>query len=167
MAKYCMECGTLLEERYLENEGNIPYCPECRKFRFPLYNVGTSMIVREESTGKVLLIKQYGHPQYVLVAGYAGQGESIENTAAREVKEETGLDAVSVKFNRSRYFARTNTLMCNFTVWIKDASEICVNHEIDDYAWFTPDEAREAIKSDLAEAGLAEIFLNLYLDEAE
>ena len=24
--KYCPQCGTLLTEKYLENEGNIPYC---------------------------------------------------------------------------------------------------------------------------------------------
>ena len=34
--KYCPQCGTLLTEKYLENEGNIPYCENCGDFRFPM-----------------------------------------------------------------------------------------------------------------------------------
>lgn len=43
---FCPACGTMLEERKLENEGMAPYCPACAAFRFPQYNVAVSMIVR-------------------------------------------------------------------------------------------------------------------------
>lgn len=32
--KYCYECGTLLTEKYLEREGMVQYCPQCKQFGF-------------------------------------------------------------------------------------------------------------------------------------
>jgi len=68
--KYCMECGTKLETKYLENEGVIPFCPNCNEFRFPIYSCAVSMEVLNPDKNKVVLIKQYGRDFNVLVAGY-------------------------------------------------------------------------------------------------
>ena len=67
---FCRECGTKLVPKELENEGIIPYCPECGQYRFPQYNVAVSMIVVNEEKDEILLIQQYGRPSYILVAGY-------------------------------------------------------------------------------------------------
>ena len=83
----CTECGTLLVEKELEGEGLVPYCEKCGQYRFLLYNVAVSMIVIDESTGKILLIQQYGRPVYILVAGYVNRGERIEDAAVREIFE--------------------------------------------------------------------------------
>lgn len=160
MSSYCTECGTLLVEKELEGEGLVPYCEKCDQYRFPLYNVAVSMIVIDESTSKILLIQQYGRPVYILVAGYVNRGERIEDAAVREIKEETGMTASRVHFNRTSFFEKSNTLMCNFTAFVKDASELNPNKEIDSYKWFDPDEARKNILPD----SLASKFLNAYLD---
>ena len=34
--KYCYECGAPLTEKYLEREGMVQYCPQCKQFRFPI-----------------------------------------------------------------------------------------------------------------------------------
>ena len=68
-----------------------------------------------------------------------------------------------IKFNRTKYFAPSNTLMNNFTAFVKDDSELNPNFEIDHYEWFTFDEARENIRPN----SLAAEFLNAYLDEVE
>lgn len=161
MSSYCTECGTLLVNKELEGEGIVPYCEKCGQYRFPLYNVAVSMIVIDESTGKILLIQQYGKPVYILVAGYVNRGERIEDAAVREIKEETGMTANRIKFNRTNFFEKSNTLMCNFTALVKDSSELTPNKEIDSYKWFSPDEARKNILPD----SLASKFLNAYLDE--
>ena len=31
----------------------VPYCPKCQQYRFPMYNVAVSMIVVDEETGKI------------------------------------------------------------------------------------------------------------------
>lgn len=161
--KYCQECGTALIEKELENEGIVPFCPKCNQYRFPLYNVAVSMIVISRRTDKILLIKQYGRPFFILVAGYVNRTESLEHAAAREIKEETGMTVSSLRFNRTKFFEPSNTLMCNFTAFVDDESEMNTNEEIDSYQWFTKDEAKENIKKN----SLAEYFLNAYLNEIQ
>ena len=43
--KYCMHCGSRLDEKYLMGEGMVPYCPDCGEFRFPVYRTAVSVIV--------------------------------------------------------------------------------------------------------------------------
>lgn len=159
--KFCRECGTALVPKELENEGVVPYCPKCEQFRFPQYNVAVSMIVVNEEKDEILLIKQYGRPTYILVAGYVSRGEALEDAVRREVKEETGMTVTHMKFNRTQFFEKSDALMCNFTAFVKDDSEFDPNYEIDSYAWFTRDGARANVRPN----SLAEYFLVSYLDE--
>ena len=69
----------------------------------------------------------------------------------------------AIRFNRTRFFERSNTLMCNFTAFVDDDSEFCPNEEIDACAWFTPEEAREKIKP----GSLAERFLAAWAEERQ
>lgn len=161
--RYCEKCGTLLEDRELEHEGIVSFCPRCGEYRFPMYNVAVSMIVLNEENGKLLVVKQYGKDYYRLVAGYVNRTESLEHAVVRELKEETGLTAVRIRFNRTRFFEPSNTLMCNFTAFVKDGSELSPNYEIDSWAWFSFDEARKNVDPEI----LAGKFLNAFLDDAE
>ena len=154
-------CGTALIEKELEEEGSVPYCPKCQQYRFPMYNVAVNMIVVDEETGKILLIQQYGKPSYILVAGYVNRGEAEEHAVVREVREETGLEVEYLRFNHTRFFEPSNTLMCNFTAFVRTAKALHINHEVDRCKWFTPQEARENIRPN----SLAAEFLNAYLDE--
>ena len=156
---YCMQCGTKLVIRHHETEGEVPYCESCGEFRYPVFNTAVSMIVMDEARERIILIQQYGKPSYVLVAGYVDTGADAETAAAREVKEELGMTVSSIRFNRSHYYARSNTLMLNFTVTVKE-SEAHPNWEVDSWRWFTIAESRQNIRTH----SLAEIFLNGYLD---
>lgn len=108
-----------------------------------------------------MLIQQYGKPVYILVAGYINRGEQAENAVAREIKEKTGMTVSHINFNRTKFYEPLNTLMCNFTAFVKDDSELNTNDEIDKYKWFEKEEARKNILSD----SLGSFFLNSYLDE--
>lgn len=49
---------------------------------------------------EILLVKRGGHPyigQWALPGGFANKNEPIEKTASRELKEETGIEGVSMK----------------------------------------------------------------------
>ena len=159
--KYCQVCGSELIDKELEGEGMVPFCPACNEFRFPMYNVAVSMIVINKKTDKILLIKQYGRDVYILVAGYVNRGEQLEHAVVRELKEETGMTASQIRFNRTKFFEPSNTLMCNFTVYVDSDSELSTNKEIDSFNWFAFDDARKNIKP----GSLAAEFLNAYLDE--
>lgn len=156
---YCVKCGHMLEERQLKGEGVVPYCPVCEEFRFPGFSVCCSMIVMDPEAKRILLIKQYGRVEYILVAGYVMKGEDAEQTVVREIREELGVSVKRIKFNRTHYFPPSNVLMVNFTVQL-ESEQLHPNEEIDSFRWFTPEEARNNIH----DGGLAQIFLNGYLD---
>lgn len=158
---HCMQCGAALVDRYHEQEKKmVPYCPVCRDYRFPVFNTAVSMIVMNEEKTRILLIKQYGRDSYILVAGYVNRGECAEDAVRREVMEELGLTVKTLHFNRSRFFAPSNTLMLNFTVTVEEELPH-PNEEVDSYQIFTRQEARENIRR----PSLAQEFLDAALDD--
>ena len=84
---------------------------------------------------------------YVNVAGYVKQGETPENTAVREIKEEIGLDAVSVRYVGSWYHAKSDNLMLGFECRVKKG-ELVLSSEVDKAEWFTPENARKLLRRD-------------------
>jgi NAD+ diphosphatase len=123
------------------------------------FECGTPLIEKPlEDEG---IVPYCGRPHFILVAGYVNRGEQLEHAVGREIKEETGMTVSRIKFNRTSFFEPSNTLMCNFTAFVKDASELSPNKEIDSYQWFTPEEAQKNIRPN----SLAERFLNAYLED--
>ena len=159
--KYCSSCGHPLKMIEHEHEGMVPYCERCKEYRFPVFNTAVSMIVLNPAKDHILLIKQYGRDHNVLVAGYVNQGESLEETLVRELKEEIGINVLSYRYNKSEFFERSNTLMCNFTVVADDVSLGGVSEwEIDEAKWYTFEEAAAQVKP----CSLAQRFLYDFLN---
>lgn len=159
----CYECGEKLVLK-IDNEGNeIQYCENCKSFRYPIFNTAISTAIVNKSKNKVILIKQYGGNDYILVAGYVNKGESAEETVIREVKEELRLDVINCEYMRSEYFAKSNTLMLNFISVVEDEDLSNISNEVDKATWFSFDEARENIK----QGSLAEKFLLKILEKLE
>ncbi len=155
--RFCVDCGAALELRPHHDGGEVPFCPVCGRFRHPIYSTAVIMAVMDEAEEHVILIQQYGRGKNILVAGYVDRGESAEDAARREVREELGLEAVSLRYNRSEYLARTNTLMLSFAVTVR-AGEVRPNDEIDAWAWYTREDAlREILPGSLAAKFLGEI----------
>lgn len=160
--KYCYECGGELKPEFLnEREGIVPKCSKCGQFRFEIFSSAVSMIVLNPQKDKILLIQQYGKKDNILVAGYISKGENAETAAKREIKEETGLDITDIRYNKSEYFAKTNTLMLNFICHAADSDLSGIDiEEVDKAQWFTFEQARQNIKPN----SLAEQFLLHFLD---
>jgi len=153
--KHCYECGTALTPKECEHEGTVPFCSSCNTFRFPIFNTAVSCVVFNKTEDKILLIQQYGRPDYILVAGYISQGEDAEQTVRRETKEETGLTVISHRYMKSEYYEKSNTLVFNYGCVVDSEDLSNINHEIDKADWFSILEAKEAIKK----GSLAERFL--------
>ena len=156
--KHCYECGTLLENKFLEHEGMIPFCKKCNEFRFPIFSSAVSMIITNLDESKFLLVKQYGKDFYRFVAGYTNKGESAEEALERELMEEVSLKAISYKPLKTSYFGKSNTLMINYLVKVNDLN-VKPNYEIDSYAWID----RKDVLTNLEDAKLAYEFFKFYL----
>ncbi len=157
---FCRDCGEKLTLRFLENEGLVPFCPQCNSFKFPFFPVAVSMTVVNRSESKVLLARHVGDEAFKLFAGYIKKGESAEKAIPRELKEETRLSAVKWRYFGSRYHEAKDVLMLNFIV-TADEEETTLNEELEEVRWCTPEEARDLIKKN----STAEYFLNGALNE--
>ncbi|SDB12842.1 NUDIX domain-containing protein [Eubacterium oxidoreducens] len=78
------------------------FLQEYKKQEYPKPSVTADIILfsEEEKENKVLLIKRGNHPYkdcYAFPGGFAEPGETIDETAQRELKEETGLDVKNLQ----------------------------------------------------------------------
>ena len=94
--RYCAGCGSTLEMKSLE--GTVrPVCPQCSRVVYYDPKVAATAVV--ERSGLVLMLRravETGYGLWSLPGGYVDRGEVVEEAAAREVLEETGLQ---VKIN--------------------------------------------------------------------
>ena len=66
----------------------------------PALTADIAVFARDGESVKLLLIRRGGHPFlgcWALPGGFADQGETIEQTAARELQEETGLTGLLLR----------------------------------------------------------------------
>ncbi len=162
--KYCWECGNKLELKECFNcsinEGLFPYCKNCEEFRFPFFNVAVSMVIYNKDYSKILLIKQYKRDFNILVAGYVNKKETLEEALIREIKEEVNLEVLNYKFNKSKYYPKSNSLICNFIMQVKN-EDFSLTPEVDSAKWFSIDEAKREVMPN----SLAQEFLNLSIEK--
>lgn len=112
--QFCPRCGAKLIEKYSWDEGGVPYCPidDIMYFDTPK----PCIIVAVIKDDKILLLRQsyiYKNSK-VLVSGYVTNGESVEQTVLREVKEETGITIGDIKYLGSECITSKEILMLTF-----------------------------------------------------
>ena len=98
------------------------------------------MIVAVEREGHILLGRAPHFPRgiYSVLAGFVEPGESVEETVAREVYEETAVEVEDIRYFASQPWPYPNSLMLGFQARWR-AGEIRVDGvEIEDAGWFHP-----------------------------
>ena len=144
----------------MENEGLVPYCTQCGKYKFPLFPVAVSMTVVNRAEDKVLLARHVGDEDFTLFAGYIKKGENAEKAIPREIREETKLTAVKWRYFGSRFHDAKDVLMLNYVVTVDDGETI-LNEELSEVRWCSAEEAKELVRKN----STAEYFLLGMLNE--
>ena len=89
--EYCPRCGTVLTESEVRGHTR-PTCPACNYILYLNPAPVTAVVI--ERDGAVLLVKRRyppGEGHWCLPTGFIESGETPEDSATREVEEETGL----------------------------------------------------------------------------
>lgn len=132
---YCPHCGTELIKKEIGDEGMIPYCTQCK---VPLWDMFTTCIicavVNEEKEVALLRQNYVSTTQYVCVAGVMKMGESAEETACREVKEEIGQDVEQLEYIQSYPYDKKEMLMLGYKASVKK-KEFVLSGEVDSVEW--------------------------------
>ncbi len=124
--------------------------------------LGAAGTVIEDGGGRVLLVKRCDCGKWGIPGGLMEYGETMEQTAIREAREETGLDvaADALLGIYSGYFSRWNKTQPIVAAFIahKIGGELYCDHiETDELGWFGKDDLPE-IYSEQHKAILADYF---------
>ena len=135
--KRCGRCGHLMVK---DTRERAMRCPSCGNLVYP--RIMPAVIVAVINDNGELLVTKYAHgryQKYALVAGYNEIGESIEQTAIREVKEETGLDVGSLTYYKSQPWGFTSTLLFGFYAHVIGSDAITMgSNELRVARWVKP-----------------------------
>jgi NAD+ diphosphatase len=139
-SRFCSRCGAPLspktEERALQ-------CGECGNVSYaPLH---PAIIVAVEKEGKLLLAHNTRMPgkRHSVLAGFVEPGESLEQTVAREVMEESGIEVRDIRYFGSQSWPFPCSLMLGFTARWSGGELRPDGVELDSIGWFAPGEFPE------------------------
>ena len=88
-------------------------CPGCGNMIFPRIN--PAVIVGVMNGDKLLLTKyRQGYGHNALVAGFTEIGETLEETVAREVMEETGVKVKNIRYYKSQPWGMAQDILVGY-----------------------------------------------------
>ncbi|GAA3925173.1 NAD(+) diphosphatase [Luteimonas lutimaris] len=148
--RHCGACGTALEYR---RAGWLGWCPRCRLEHYP--RTDPAMIVAVTDGARLLLGRNPGWPphRYSTLAGFVEPGESLEQTVAREVFEESGVRVRRCRYLASQPWPFPSSLMLGFLAEA-EPDEPQVGDELEDARWFSFEEIDAALRGVSPEGGL-------------
>lgn len=144
---YCGYCGNTLENSEHER---ARICNECGNIEYP--TIAPVVVVAVVHDGKLLLTK-YANRDFRLhglVAGFVEIGETLEEAAKREVKEEVGLEIDNLKYFGSQPWGISGSVIVGYFAELKGSESICIDQkELSDAGWFERSEVPHEL-SDLS-----------------
>lgn len=135
-SRFCGYCGQ--PTRWLASEWGRG-CDACRAHAFPA--IHPCAIVLVTRPGEVLLTRKenWAPNRYSLVAGFQEFGESLEETAEREVAEETGVAVRNVRYLGSQCWPFPSQVMIGFVAEYAGGDIRVDTTELADARWFPVD----------------------------
>ena len=111
-------------------------CPACAAVFYP--RISPAVIVLVERGDQVLLARGAAFPGkwFSLLAGFVEPGEALEETAAREVREEVGIELAGLRYFGSQPWPFGRSLMVGFTAQYAGGELRPDGQEIAEAGWF-------------------------------
>lgn len=131
--RYCGRCGAETERKMVEL---ARVCPRCGLQHFP--RVSPAVIVRIERGDQLLLARSphFAPGVYSTLAGFVEPGESLEETVAREIREEVRVEVRNIRYFGSQPWPFPHSLMIGFVADYESGEIRPQEGEIEDAGWF-------------------------------
>ena len=139
--QYCPTCATPLQFIVQAEDGGDKERLRCPACGFTHWNNPTPVLAAiVEYQGQVLLARNAAWPgkMFALITGFMEAGESPEEGIAREVKEETNLDATQVNLVCAYDFQRMNQVIIAYHVVAH--GDVRLSPELAEYRLYAPED---------------------------
>jgi len=133
---FCGSCGSV--NRDADSGIVARQCSACGRLEFPRIAPAVITIITNDKDEAVLAHnKNFAGGFYSLIAGFNEAGESLEETVAREIKEEINICVKDIRYILSQPWPFPGSLMLGFSARY-DGGELKPDGiEIDDARWFS------------------------------
>jgi NAD+ diphosphatase len=136
--QFCSRCGTATVQRADERSRS---CPGCRYTTYPPVSPAIMVLVTDGSRRVLLGRKSIWPPgRYSALAGFVEPGEMLEETVARETREEVGVEVKNIRYFGSQPWPFPHSLMIAFTAEYAGGALKPDGAEIEEARWFDVDE---------------------------
>ncbi|GMT24508.1 hypothetical protein PFISCL1PPCAC_15805, partial [Pristionchus fissidentatus] len=152
----CPCCGGALRRRESKTAAE---CPPCRRHFYPTLSPVAITLIRDPADSHALLVRHRGSVPgvFTCVAGFALSGESLGECAKREVAEEVGLEASSIRqldVSQPWPMPDSSLMIAHEAIASMDGKiQVCPD-ELEVARWFTRKEVAEALKKTEADPHL-------------
>ena len=132
--QYCGRCGTATVRR---DDERARSCPSCRRRAYPPISPAIMVLVTDGAR-RVLLARKSSWPagRYSALAGFVEPGEMLEETVARETREEVGVEVTNIRYFGSQPWPFPHSLMIAFTAEYAGGEITPDGVEIEEARWF-------------------------------
>jgi NAD+ diphosphatase len=157
--RHCGRCGQ--PTRCAEREHSVR-CEACGLVCYPRIAPAIIVLVRRGEQALLGRSARFPSAMYSTLAGFVEPGESLEQTLAREVREEVGVEVTDVRYFGSQPWPFPHSLMVGFTAEFAGGDIRVDGEEIVDARWFSAAELpnippRPSIARKLIDAWLADV----------
>ena len=121
--RFCGHCGKPMSRK---SDERAFVCKECGNL---VYGKICPVVIVSVTWGDKLLMAHNLNnpdPKPYLISGFVEMGESLEQAAVREVKEETGVSIKNLRYIGSEPWPFSNSLIAGFTAELEGSPEITV-----------------------------------------
>ena len=134
--QYCGHCGT---PTATHPEDRARVCTDCGQLYFPRLSPAVITLIHRQD--RFLLARNHRFPpgMYSIIAGFVEPGETLEETVAREIREEVGIQVKNIRYFGSQPWPFPNSLMFGFTAEYASGELDLADDEIADAGWYTRD----------------------------
>lgn len=149
--RFCGRCGAPLAT---VRAGWLGRCTGCGREHYP--RTDAAVIVAVSDGARLLLGRQASWPprRYSVLAGFVEPGESLEQTVAREVFEESGVRVTASRYLASQPWPFPSSLMLGFEADAAADDVPAPSDELEDVRWFGADEIAAALHGESGPDGL-------------
>lgn len=135
--QFCGRCGTKSE---MKSDEFAMACPSCGLIAYPRISPAVMVLIEH---GNELLLARSPHFKpgvFSALAGFVEPGETLEQCAIREVREEVGVEITNLRYFKSQPWPFPNSLMLAFFADYVSGEITPDPTEIEAAGWFSKDE---------------------------